>query len=165
MGNVVIEDYTIKVQNAIDDKINAVLEDCAGELESATKRNTKVGRVNGSGTKNSWGHRVDDAKHVAYIGNPKETAIWLEFGTGEYAIPNPEGKGSRKGGWYIPIGNGEGFISQSVVDAYGFRVVNGKNGMKFAHTYGMKPQRPFWKAFNSEKNKIIKRIQDALKGL
>lgn len=155
------QDFTIKVQGAIDDKINAVLEECAGELESQAKRNTTVGRVAGGKTKNAWEHMVDEAEHTAYIGNSEETAIWIEFGTGEYAL---EGNG-RKGGWFIPIGNGEGMISQAVVKAYGFKVIEGKNGMKFAHTYGMKPQRPFHKAYTRLKKAIIKRIQNSLKGL
>lgn len=159
--SVEFHDYTFKVKGAIDDRINAVLEECAGELESQTKRNTKAGRVAGGNTKNKWKHKVIDSEHAAYIGNSEETAIWLEFGTGEYAL---EGNG-RKGGWYIPIGNGNGMISQAVVDAYGFKVVNGKNGKKFAHTYGMKPQRPFFKAYNSLKNKIIKHIQEFMNGL
>lgn len=160
-NDVIFEDYTIKVIGAIDDRINAVLEKCAGELESQVKRNTKVGKVNGGKTKNQWKHRVDDSKHEAYVGNDEETAIWIEFGTGEHAL---EGKG-RRGGWYVLIGNGKNCISQAVVDAYGFRVVHGKDGKKFAYVTGMKPQRPFYKAYTRLKNAIIKRIQDSLKGL
>lgn len=159
MADVIFEDYTIEVQNIMEDRILAVLEECAGEVESAVKRNTTVGKVNGGKTKNQWKHKVVPSEYAAHIGNDEETAIWLEFGTGEYAL---EGKG-RKGGWYIPIGSGG--ISQSVVDAYGFKVVHGKDGKDFAHTYGMKPQRPFWNAYNSMKDKIIKRLQDSLKGL
>lgn len=155
------QDFTIKVQGEISDRINSVLEECAGEVESQTKRNTSVGKVAGGKTKNAWKHKVIDSEHTAYIGNNEETAIWIEFGTGEYAL---EGKG-RKGGWYIPIGNGAGMISQAVVDAYGFRVVEGKDGMKFAHTYGMKPQRPFYKAYTMLKDGIIKHIQNSFKGL
>ena len=61
LADVIFEDYTIKVQAAIDDKINAVLEECAGEIESQTKRNT---RVDTGKTKNSWQHHVDDDKHI-----------------------------------------------------------------------------------------------------
>lgn len=161
MAEVEFQDFTIQVKTAIDDRINAALEEAAGEVESQVKRNTKVGKVAGSNTKNAWQHKVVDSEHTAYIGNPKETSIWIEFGTGEYAL---EGKG-RKGGWYIPIGNGKNEISQAVVDAYGFRVHNGKNGQKFVHTYGIKPQRPFYKAYKANKNKIIKLIENKLKGL
>ena len=135
MGNVVFEDYTIKVQNAIDDKINAVLEECAGEIESQTKRNS---RVDTGQTKNSFQHKVDDGAHIAYIGSDEENAIWEEFGTGEYAL---NGNG-RKGGW-------------SYVDAKG----------KGHFTHGKKPSRAFWNAYTSLKGRITKRIQDALKGL
>lgn len=135
MADVVFEDYTIEVQGAIDDKINIALEECAGELESQVKRNS---RVDTGKTKNSFQHKVIDDTHTAYIGSNDENAIWEEFGTGEYAL---QGNG-RKGGW-------------SYKDAKG----------DWHHTYGKKPSRAFWKAFNSLKNKIINHLQNSLKGL
>ena len=54
MANVIFEDFTIEVQGAIDDRINAALEECAGELESQVKRNT---RVDTGKTKNSFQHK------------------------------------------------------------------------------------------------------------
>ena len=135
MGSVIFEDYTIQVQNALDDRINAVLDECAGELESQVKRNT---RVDSGQTKNSWSHYVDDAEHTAYIGNPLENSIWEEFGTGEHAL-NGDG---RKGGW-------------SYKDEKG----------KWHHTYGKRPSRAFWHAYTSLKATIISHIQNSLKGL
>lgn len=155
------EDNTIKFLNALEGEVNAWLEDAAGELESQTKRNTNVGKVGGGRTKAAWEHKVDEAKHEAVVGNPLQTAIWLEFGTGDYAL---EGDG-RKGGWYIPIGEGEGQISQSVVDAYHFKVVHGKNGKKFAFTTGMKPQRPLHKAAEKVEKKVLNRLSGRLKKL
>ena len=99
MAGVVFEDYTIEVQGAIDDKINAVLEECAGEMESAVKRNS---RVDTGKTKNSFQHAVDNATHTAVIGSNDENAIWEEFGTGEYAL-----QGGRKGGWAYKDAKGE----------------------------------------------------------
>ena len=128
-------DYTIKVKGRIDDGINVVLEECAGELESQAKRNT---RVDTGKTKNSFRHKVDDKAHVAYIGSDYENAIWEEFGTGEYAL---HGNG-RKGGWVYVDEKGHGHF-----------------------TYGKKPSRAFWNAYTSTKNKIINRIQSYLKGL
>ena len=135
MAKVEFKDFKIEVQGAIDDKINAVLEECAGELESQVKRNS---RVDTGRTKNSFRHKVDDETHVAYIGSSEENAIWEEFGTGEHAL---EGNG-RKGGWFYVDAKGDGHF-----------------------TRGKKPSRAFWKAYTSMKNKIIKRIQDAMKGL
>ena len=128
-------DFTIKVTEVMEDKINAVLEEVSGELESQAKRNT---RVDTSKTKNAWSHHVDDARHEATIGNPEENAIWEEFGTGEYAL---EGNG-RKGGWFYKDEKGEGHF-----------------------TRGKTPTRAFWHAFTSMKNAIINRIQEVMKGL
>lgn len=135
VANVVFEDYSIKVENAINDRVNAVLEECAGEVESQVKRNT---RVDTGKTKNSWQHKVVDSEHTAYIGSNYENAIWEEFGTGEYAL---EGNG-RKGGWVYKDAKGDWY-----------------------RTMGKKPSRAFFKAYTSLKNKIINRIQNSLKGL
>lgn len=139
MANFFFEDYSIRVKGVIDNKINAVLEECAGEMEAAVKRNTRVSYIGGGQTKNSWQHRVEDSEHVAYIGSPLENAIWEEFGTGEYAL---NGNG-RKGGWTYK---------------------SDKDG-KFYHTHGKTPSRAFWKAYTALKSKIINRIQNSLKGL
>lgn len=135
MADVEFKDFSIEVKNVIDDNINAVLEECAGELESQAKRNT---RVDTSKTKNSWKHHVDDEKHVATVGNTEENSIWEEFGTGEYAL---KGDG-RKGGWPYQDEKGHWW-----------------------HTFGKTPTRAFWNAFTSLKNKIISHIQESLKGL
>ena len=135
MADVKYENFTIECKEAIGENINAVLEECAAELESQAKRNT---RVNTSETKNNWKHHVDDGNHVAIIGNPLENAIWEEFGTGEHAL---KGKG-RKGGWFYEDEEGNGHF-----------------------THGKKPSRAFWHAYTSLKSKIIKHIQDSLKGL
>lgn len=135
MGDVIFEDYSIQVKNAMDNKINAVLFECAGEMRSAAVRNT---RVDTGQTKNAWAYKVDLIKHEAKIGNPLENAIWEEFGTGEYAI-NGDG---RKGGWVYEDAKGEGHF-----------------------TRGKYPSRAFKKAYDRMKSKIIKRIQQAMKEL
>lgn len=135
MGKVKFEDFTIKVMEAIDNRANAVLEECAGELESQAKRNT---RVDTSKTKNAWKHHVDDDNHEATIGNTEENSIWEEFGTGEHAL---KGDG-RKGGWVYVDEEGHGH-----------------------YTRGKKPSRAFWHAYTSLKNAIIKHIQDSFKEL
>ena len=135
MADVIFKDFTIEVINVMEDRIDAVLEDVAGEVESQTKRNT---RVASSQTKNNWRHHVDTSKHEATIGNNLENAIWEEFGTGEHAL---EGNG-RKGGWTYQTEDG-----------------------KYYHTYGKKPSRAFWHAYNSLKNAIIERIKEVMKGL
>lgn len=135
MADVKFEDFSVKVIGAMNDKVNVALEECAGELESAAKRNTMVDT---SKTKNAWKHHVDDDNHEATIGNTEENSIWEEFGTGEHAL-NGDG---RKGGWVYKDAVGE-----------------------YHYTTGKKPSRALWKAFTNLKSKIINRIQDVMKGL
>lgn len=135
-SKVVFDDYTIQVKEAIGSNILAVLEECAGELESQVKRNS---RVDTGKTKNSFRHIVDEENQAAHIGSNDENSIWEEFGTGEYAL---KGDG-RKGGW-----------------AY----EDPKTG-ETIWTFGKRPSRAFWNAFTTMKSKIISRIQQSLKGL
>ena len=135
MAGVKFTDNTLKVLEMMDDRINATLEECAGEIESQTKQNT---RVDTSKTKNSWRHVVDESNHEATIGSAEENAIWEEFGTGEHAL---KGNG-RKGGWFYVDEKGDGHF-----------------------TRGKTPTRAFWNAYNSLKNAIIKRIENSMKGL
>ncbi len=133
------KDNTIKVLNAMNGKMEAVLEECAGELKSQAARNTR--RKTGD-TASKWAHHVSKEgqnKHVAVVGNPLENAIWEEFGTGDYAL-NGDG---RKGGW--------GYEDEKTGETI--------------WTHGKTPSRAFWKAYTKLKSKIIKHIQNSLKGL
>ena len=138
-GEVYFEDNTLKVIDETESIIEATLLECAAEIVSATARNT---RVKTGQLKNSWRSNVSKTSsgYEAVIGSPLENAIWEEFGTGEYAL---HGDG-RKGGWGYP---------------------DPKNPEETIWTYGKKPNRAFHKAYTTMKNKIIKRIQDAMKGL
>lgn len=159
--SVKFENNTVEVLGKIGDEVNSWLEEASGEIESQCKRKTPVGKVNGGNTKQNWKHKVDTSNHKAVVGNMLEIAIWLELGTGDYAL-NGDG---RKGGWYIPIGDGGGQISQKTVDAYGFKVVYGKNKMKYAYTTGMKPKRILHNAVEENKTKIQNSLISKLKAL
>lgn len=135
MADVIFEDFSVKVIDAIDDTINAALEEAAGELEAQVKRNT---RVDTGQTKNSFRHAVDDSKHIAYVGSNHENAIWEEFGTGEHALNND----GRKGGWVYKDAKGE-----------------------YHYTTGKKPSRAFFKAYTTKKTALINIIQSKLKGM
>lgn len=139
MADFEFKDYRIEVKAAIDNSIDAVLAECAGEMVSQVRRNYDTfPRVDTGQTKNSFQYKVVDSEHAAYIGSNYENAIWEEYGTGEYALA---GNG-RKGGWVYVDAKGKGHF-----------------------TRGKKPGRHFWKAFTENKDKIINRIQNALKGL
>lgn len=163
-SNFKFESNAMKVLSAMDDKMQAVLEGCAGELESQVKRNSRVGQA-GAPTKNSFQHKVtkDGYEHVALIGSNLENAIWEEFGTGQHAIKENGGKGGRQTPWYVPV---EGYAGKKKPTYNGqVIIIHGKNGKDYYKTNGKKPSRAFWNAYASMKNKIIKRIQNQLKGI
>lgn len=135
-NDVEFQDNSMEVKRAIEQACEAWLEEAAGELESATKRNQT--RVDTGQTKGSWTHKVDAASQKAVVGSPLENAIWEEFGTGEYAL---EGNG-RKGGWT-------------------YKDVKGN----WHRTRGKKPLRPLHKAFMTLKPKLQKALERKLKGL
>ena len=155
MADVEFKDYTIEVQNVMNSKILAVLEEVSGELESRVKRNS---RVDSSKTKNSFRHYISGSlmagEFRANIGSSEKNAIWEEFGTGEHALA---GNG-RKGGWYIPAEK----LSAKAKSKMRKTTIKGK---EFYFTRGKTPTRAFWKAYTALKSKIIKRIQNSLKGM
>jgi hypothetical protein len=122
--SVEFHDYRIQCKAIIRDHAEQFLEEAASEIESAAARNTPV---DSGQLKGAWTHVVDVDNLEATIGNPLEYSIWVEMGTGEYAM---EGKG-RKGGWKYKDDQG-----------------------KWRFTYGMKPVRMLHNAFVSLKNPI-----------
>lgn len=160
MADVEFREFTAEVQNTMNSKIRSALEEVAGELVSKTKRNS---RVDTGKTKNSFRYGISrnfaDGSFTAHIGSSDENAIWEELGTGEHAL---DGKG-RKGAWYVPVekvtGKKKPTFNGKVVKVYG------KGGKVYYKTNGKEPHRPFWRAFESLKPKIIKRLQNALKGM
>ena len=138
MADVKFIDHTEKALGLMADLAERSLEEVCGELESAVARNTKVKTGQ---TKGSWTHKVTGSKESGtfegVVGSPLENAVWEEFGTGEYAL---EGNG-RKGGWFYEDEEGNGHF-----------------------THGKRPRRPFWKAYSTLKNKLIKHLQDVFKG-
>lgn len=165
MAEVEFTDNRIKVKNAIEDVAVAALEEAAGEMESQVKRKTRVAASNGGKTKNSWKHKVIDSELAAYIGSNYENAIWEEFGTGEYAL---EGKG-RSGYWVFVKGSSGGAKKSgktySLEEAKKVVAILRSKGLEAYYTKGKKPSRAFWKAYTSNKSKIISAIRNKFKGL
>lgn len=133
MANVEFEDFSLQVQEALDDAALRFLEEAASEIESQARRNS---RVDTGQLKGSWNHIIDENKMEATIGSSLENAIWEEFGTGEYAV-NGDG---RKGGWFYEDENGDGHF-----------------------THGKTPNRTLQRAFEGKKGKIINRAKQIFK--
>lgn len=88
--------------------------------------------------RNSIGYKVNERELVAYIGTNCEYAIYVEFGTGEFA----ENGNGRKGGWVYKTPNGEVHF-----------------------TYGMPPQPYLRPAFRKNQKAIRDILADCLRDL
>lgn len=169
-----LHDNSSAVKAAMRKKIKAFLHEAGGEIRSKTAQNS---RVDVGQTKNSYEYRIEEnsTEQKVYVGSDLMNAVYEEFGTGEYAL---KGNG-RKGGWWIPVGNGEGKISLKTVKKYKwvkYRYQNGtvskklrqtqKRGQVVAvFTYGKKPNRPMQRAYDELKEPIKRRMQEVLKDL
>ena len=129
------EDNSMQVKTALDDAIGRWLMEAAGELEAQVKRNTAVDTGK---TKGSWRYRVDEGEQKAVVGSDYENAIWEEFGTGVYA----EAGNGRKTPWAYKDGEGN-----------------------WHKTKGKRPRRALKKAFTSMKPKLVRALEEKLKGL
>ncbi len=125
MNDFTFTDNSIEVKAALNQAAEKWLIEASAVIESQVKRNTAVDTGQ---LKNSWETRINESEGEALIGSPLENAIWEEFGTGEYAL-NGDG---RKGGWFYEDEKGNGHF-----------------------TYGKKPRRALYKAFESKKAAVI----------
>lgn len=146
------EDNRNQVKQALSRAVEAYLEKAGGELQAQTVKNS---RTDFGQTKGSYQYAVDRSEGACYVGSQLENAIWEEFGTGDYAI-----QGGRKTPWYVPV---EGYKGTKKPTFNGkVVVVYGKNGKAYYKTNGKKPNRPLQKAFDANKEKLIKLLGDIL---
>ena len=134
--SVVFKDFSKIVIDKLHTTGEKFLEEMGDEVESQTKRNTKVADKNGGKTKNSWEHIVNADKMEVQIGSRYKNALWEEFGTGIYAL------------------NGDGRKTKWV-----YRTEDGK----YHTTVGKKPRRALHRAYESKKNLIIREARRRFK--
>ena len=94
--------------------------------------------VDKGGLRDSIGYKVNESELVAYVGTNCEYAIYVEFGTGEFA----ENGNGRKGGWVYKTPSGEVHF-----------------------TYGMPPQPYLRPAFRKNQKAIRDILADCLRDL
>ncbi|HFR3844653.1 HK97-gp10 family putative phage morphogenesis protein [Streptococcus suis] len=94
---------------------------------------TKTGAL-----KKSIGYKVNESELVAYVGTNCEYAIYVEFGTGEFA----ENGNGRQGGWVYRTPDGEVHF-----------------------TYGMEPQPYLRPAFRQNQKAVREILADCLRDL
>ena len=168
--SVEFHDYSIKVKGAMNDKAIAYLYEAAGEIEAQTKRNMPNGQWFAQ-QKSAWRYNVDENKLEATIGNPYESSLWTEFGTGEHSI-SP--KGGRKGYWVYVKDSGSdqgdrytynGGKEYSLQDAKRIVAMMRADGLDAHYTKGQTPKRPLYKAYTSLKSALITMAEQGMKGM
>ena len=161
MAQVEFQDFSVKCKKVLDDAVNQFLEEAASELQSEAQRNSSFSKdLHGT-----WNHVVNESTKEATVGNPMQLAIWMEMGTGEYALKN----NGRKGYWVYVKGNssvaeqnpGKARTLEEARRAVAFLR---EKGLDAYYTKGQKPRRMLWKAFESKKAAIIRRAEQVLKG-
>lgn len=125
-ANFRFEDKSHAFINKFKDCGIAFLHEAKESLVTQTQRNTPV---KSGDLKRSFGTDsfVDEGKLATYIGSSLKHSIYVEKGTGEYAV-NGDG---RKGGWVYRDSKG-----------------------KYHYTEGMKPRLMLYKAYLSKRKKI-----------
>ena len=159
MADIEFTDNRVQINRAIDDAIGAFLLEASAEIVSAAARGS---RVDSGQLKGSWKANVDESEGVAVIGSELENAIWEEFGTGEYAT-----KGGHGGGYWVFVkdGNGSGGGSNPVGKRYSLEkakkivAMMRADGLDAYYTNGKKPNHTLQKAFDANKEKIIRRAR------
>lgn len=129
----VFKDNSAMVKKAIvEQALKALTEACILVEGQAVM----LAPVDTGNLRNSIDYKVDREELIGYVGTNVEYAIWIEFGTGEFA---EKGNG-RKGGWVYTTPEGKTFL-----------------------TYGQ-PPRPYLRpAFRRNKNQIKKILEDYMR--
>jgi hypothetical protein len=160
MAKVEFQDFSIKCKDVLEDAVLQFLEEAASELQAQAQRNSSFSRdLHGS-----WNHVVNESKMEATVGNPMELAIWMELGTGEYAL---EGKG-RKGYWVYVKGNSSvkeanPGKARTLEEAKQAVAILREQGLEAYYTKGQKPRRMLHNAFQSKKATLQRIIERNLK--
>jgi len=152
-----VESNLREVTQEIREALLAFLEEAGGEVETQAAMYSPVAE---SQLKGNWGHHVDADEMKVTIGNTTQHSIYMELGTGEYAL---EGKG-RKGGWYIPIGSGAGCVDMATVEKYNWPIRYGKDGQMFAFTKGARPRRMLYNAMQDMAGAVQSRANEIIGG-
>lgn len=167
--SVIFENNKIEVEQALNDKAISFLYQAKEVLVSQTAKNTptKYGVLKRSFSQDSY---VDESNLTAYIGSGLNYSVYVELGTGEYAL---NGKG-RKGYW-IYVDNKWSNLQKSntpkyytLEEAKKIMAILRSKGLEAFYTNGQKPQRMLYRAYIMKKDKIqeqARKIYQELNGV
>lgn len=172
---------TIKNLDALFSKLDAISENSASILTKGMSKGAKL--IQGSAkllcpVKEGKGGKLRESIRTrtyakdgvveSTVYTNKSYAAYVEFGTGPRGAASakelPEGLEIqyKNEGWWIPVGDGEGEISQEDVEKYGMFTLTYED-KTFAYSQGQ-PAQPFlYPAFTSNKDKVVQVVANAVK--
>ena len=161
MAKVEFENFSIQCKGALEEAVNQFLEEAASEVQSQAQRNSDFSKD----LKGTWKHVVDESKKEATVGHPMQLAIWMEMGTGEYAL----NKDGRKGYWVYVKGNdsvqeSNPGKSRTLEEAKQAVAILREKGLDAHYTKGQRPRRMLHNAFETKKPALVRRAEQILKG-
>lgn len=164
MSKIVFEDYTGEVTEKIRQTMISWLYEAGNELASQTITRTGTGKYYRE-IASKWDCIVDEEKLTATIGNPLENALWVEYGTGEYAL----NKDGRKPYWvYVEDNTGKSNKSSKIYtleEAKRVVAIMRSKGLKARYTSGTPAKRPLHLAFTQNEEKLKDHLKSQLGGM
>jgi len=160
-NKIVFEDFTDEVTEEIKDIILNWLEEASSEIESQAIARTGTGKYYRN-IAEKWTHKVDSNKYEATIGNPLENALWVEYGTGEYAL-----NGDGREGYWVFVKDSTGKSSKStkqytLQEAKQTVAFMRSKGLDAMYTKGTPPKRPLHLAFKTNEEPIKDLLRNKL---
>ena len=162
MEKVIFEDFTGEVTEEIENIILNWLEEASSELETQTITRSGTGAYYRE-VASKWEHRVDKSKYEAIVGNPLENALWIEYGTGEYAL-----NGDGRKDWWVFIEDSTGKSSneskhyKTKEEAKRMVAYLRSKGIKAGYTNGQLPKRPLHLAFTQNERDLKEVLKSRL---
>lgn len=162
------EDNRVKMKTALNDKAIKFLNEAASSIIQQTQRNTPVSPGGGRLKRSfdlSEDSYIDEDKLTAYVGSSLEYSIWVEMGTGEYAL-----KGNGRKGYWVYVDDGRVYKGKddnpkkyTLEEAKRAVAYLRERGLNAYYTNGMKPKRMLYKAYETKKAKIQQQANEIFK--
>ena len=157
-------DYSMKVNVALNDITKQWLHEASFEVQAHAQRNCKMDDEEGRRLRQSYKNVVDEDKGEAIVGSPRESVYWEEFGTGSHAA-----HGDGRKGWWVYVKNGE---TRSKTGATYSSRAEAEEAAEFLRkvkkldayaTNGHDPNYTLENAFKQNSAKLENRLEDMLK--
>ncbi len=155
---VYLEDHSIEVKAALNDKTLAWLYEWANEIASHAQRNCALDGEAGVQLRGSYRAEVDSGAGEAKIGTPLEAGYWEELGTGSYAA-----NGDGRKGWWVYKDGYQGSGGKQLTEKQAKAMAAADPSVHA--TNGRPPNYTLEKAFKTNKPKAIADLERILKEL